>query len=306
VSAANKKSRNVHGVLLLDKPIGMTSNGALQIVKRLFKARKAGHTGSLDPLATGVLPLCLGEATKISGYLLDSTKGYRSVFKLGVRTDTGDADGAVIATHPVGAITLDRVNAVLASFIGEIVQIPPMHSAIKQNGVPLYKLAHQGLEVERSPRNVTIHDLTLLRFENNELEVQVRCSKGTYIRVLAEDIGAALGCGAHVAQLRRDLVGPYALSQTVTLQQLHDDAQQGMEILDQRLLPIDSALADWPGVKLSDDAAYFLKRGQTVFIPRTSDRGLVRLFNGEMRFLGIGQVLDDGRVAPHRLVNYDA
>ena len=303
MSTATKKGRAVHGVLLLDKPVGLTSNGALQIVKRLFNARKAGHTGSLDPLATGVLPLCLGEATKISGFLLDATKGYRSVFKLGIRTDSGDADGAVIETRPVGALTLDAINAVLASFVGDIVQIPPMHSAIKQNGVPLYKLAHQGLEVERLPRNVTIHELTLLCFEHDELEVAVRCSKGTYIRVLAEDIGTALGCGAHVAQLRRDLVGPYTLPQAVTLQQLQDDAQKSMETLDQRLLPIDSALADWPGVKLSDDATYFLKRGQTVFIPRTTDRGLVRLFNGQMNFLGIGQVLDDGRVAPRRLVN---
>ena len=303
MSAATKKGRNVHGVLLLDKPAGMTSNGALQIVKRLFNARKAGHTGSLDPLATGVLPLCLGEATKISGFLLDAAKGYRSVFKLGVRTDSSDADGAVIATSPVGELNLDTVNSVLVRFVGPIVQIPPMHSAIKQNGVPLYKLAHQGVAVERLPRSVTIHELTLLRFENDEIEVAVRCSKGTYIRVLAEDIGAALGCGAHVAQLRRDFAGPYSLSQTVTLQQLQDDLQQGTEVLDRRLLPMDSALADWPGVKLSDDAAYFLKRGQTVFIPRTSDRGLVRLFNSQMNFLGIGQVQDDGRVAPRRLVN---
>ncbi len=303
MSAVSKKGRNVHGVLLLDKPVGMTSNGALQIVKRLFNARKAGHTGSLDPLATGVLPLCLGEATKISGFLLDATKGYRSTFKLGVRTDSGDANGAVLATQPVGVLSLDTINAVLARFVGDIVQIPPMHSAIKQNGVPLYKLAHQGLEVERQPRCVTIHALTLLRFENDVLEVAVRCSKGTYIRVLAEDIGAALGCGAHVAQLQRDLVGPYRLAQAVTLQQLQDDARHGMDILDQRLLPMDGALADWPDVKLSDDAAYFLKRGQTVFIPRTSDRGLVRLFNSQMNFMGIGQVLDDGRVAPRRLVN---
>ena len=283
--------------------MGMTSNGALQIVKRLFNARKAGHTGSLDPLATGVLPLCLGEATKISGFLLDATKGYRSRFKLGIRTDSGDADGTVIATHPVGLLSLDTVNAVLERFVGEIVQIPPMHSAIKQNGVPLYKLAHQGLEVERQPRSVTIHQLTLLRFENDELEVSVRCSKGTYIRVLAEDIGTALGCGAHVMQLRRDMVGPYTLAQVLTMQQLQNDSQQGMENLDRHLLPIDSALVDWPGVKLSDDAAYFLSRGQTVFIPRTSERGLVRLFNGQMNFLGIGQVLDDGRVAPRRLIN---
>lgn len=303
MSAATKKGRNVHGVLLLDKPAGMTSNGALQIVKRMFNARKAGHTGSLDPLATGVLPLCLGEATKISGFLLDAAKGYRAVFKLGVRTDSGDADGAVIATSLVGALNLDSINSVLARFVGPIVQIPPMHSAIKQNGVPLYKLAHQGVAVERQPRSVTIHELTLLRFENDALEVAVHCSKGTYIRVLAEDIGAALGCGAHVAQLRRDFAGPYNLSQTVTLQQLQDDLQQGSEVLDRRLLPMDSALADWPGVKLSDDAAYFLKRGQTVFIPRTSERGLVRLFNSQMNFLGIGQVQDDGRVAPRRLVN---
>lgn len=297
------KGRNVHGVVLLDKPRGITSNAALQTVKRLFGARKAGHTGSLDPLATGLLPLCLGEATKISGFLLDSDKGYRAIFKLGVRTNTSDADGEVIQTRPVGLISDARLNEVLQQFTGDLQQVPPMHSAIKQNGVPLYKLAHAGLEVDRPARQVTIHELQRLRFEGDEVEVSVRCSKGTYIRTLAEDIGEALGCGAHVSLLRRDRVSAFTLEQASTLDQLHARATQGMEALDQILLPMDRALVDWPDVRLSKEAAYCLTRGQAVFVPQVTAQGWVRLFNGDDQFLGMGQVLDDGRVAPRRLVN---
>lgn len=293
----------MHGVVLLDKPRGLTSNAALQIVKRLFNAQKAGHTGSLDPMATGLLPLCLGEATKISGFLLDSEKGYRAIFKLGARTNTGDADGEVIETRPVGIISAARLNEVLAKFTGEIRQVPPMHSAIKQNGVPLYKLAHAGQEVERAARDVTIYSMQLLRFEGDEVEVSVRCSKGTYIRTLAEDIGAALGCGAHLSLLQRDRVGAFTLAQAFTLEQLGERAARWIEALDQVLLPMDQALGDWPDVRLSDEAAYCLQHGQAVFVPRVTAQGWVRLFNSDNHFLGLGQVLDDGRVAPRRLVN---
>lgn len=297
------KGRNVHGVLLLDKPRGMTSNGALQIVKRLFSARKAGHTGSLDPLATGLLPLCLGEATKVSGFLLDSDKGYRAIFKLGVRTNSGDADGEVVQTRPVGAINIATLSDVLARFTGNIQQVPPMFSAIKQNGVPLYKLAYAGQEVERTARDVTIFSLQLLRFENDEIEVSVRCSKGTYIRTLAEDIGEALGCGAHVSLLQRVRVGGFTLEQAFTLDRLQQRAAQGIAALDQALLPMDHALEGWPDVRLSKEAAHCLQHGQAVFVPQVTAHGWVRLFNGDNHFLGMGEVLDDGRVAPRRLVN---
>ena len=201
------RGRQVNGGLLLDKPIGITSNAALQRVKRLFNANKAGHTGSLDPLATGMLPLCLGEATKISSFLLSADKEYRACLKLGVITDSADAEGNVVETRPVADYSESRVREVLKRFLGESSQIPPMHSAIKQNGQPLYKLAHQGIEVERKARDITIYSLELLRFEGDELEIAVRSSKGTYIRTLSEDIGEALGCGAHITALRRTGVG---------------------------------------------------------------------------------------------------
>ena len=296
------RGRKVDGVVLLDKPLGLTSNQALQRVKRLFDANKAGHTGSLDPLATGLLPICLGEATKISGYLLDADKHYRAVCKLGVKTSSGDAEGEVIAERPVGELSREQVLKVLAGFVGTIQQIPPMHSAIKRDGQPLYKLAHQGIEVEREPREVTIYQLELLRLEGDELEIDVRCSKGTYIRTLAEDIGEALGCGAHIIVLRRTGVGRLDASRMLDMETLQSLAEQGQEALDAILLPMGDALSDWPAVHLSEDAAYYLCQGQAVFVPRLKERGLVRLFAGDARFLGIGSVLDDGRVAPKRLV----
>jgi len=302
VARRRNRGRDVHGVLLLDKPIGITSNTALQRVKRLFDARKAGHTGSLDPLASGMLPICLGEATKISGYLLDADKRYRAVCKLGIKTNSGDADGEIIEQRTVGRLDRTRVAEVLEGFVGRITQIPPMHSAIKRNGVPLYKLAHQGIEVEREPREVEIHQVELIRLEGDELEFDVHCSKGTYVRTLAEDIGEELGCGAHIIALRRTGVGVMNGSHMVDAETLDALAQRGHEALDEILTPMEDALADWPVVRLSQDASYYLCQGQPVFVPRLQERGLVRLFNGDAGFLGLGTVLDDGRIAPKRLV----
>lgn len=298
------RGRQVNGVLLLDKPTGITSNAALQRVKRLFNANKAGHTGSLDPLATGMLPLCLGEATKISSFLLSADKEYQASLKLGVKTDSADADGTIVQTRPVEAYTESRILEVLDSFLGPISQIPPMHSALKQNGQPLYKLAHQGIEVERKPRDVTIHSLKLLRFEGDKLDIEVRSSKGTYIRTLAEDIGEALGCGAHITMLRRTGVGPLDGQKMYSLEALEAIAEEsGMSALDELLLPMESTLPDWPEVRLSEDASFYLCQGQSVFVPQMTESGWVRLYASDERFLGLGTVLEDGRVAPKRLLS---
>jgi len=296
------RGRNVHGILLLDKPAGLTSNRALQQVKRLYDANKAGHTGSLDPLATGMLPICLGEATKVSGFLLDADKRYQAVIKLGVKTNSGDADGEVVETRPVPPLRRAQVVEVLEAFLGTQMQTPPMHSAIKQQGVPLYKLAHQGIEVTRKAREVTIHSIELLRLDDDELEIDVHCTKGTYIRTLAEDIGEALGCGAHIAALRRTGVGGLAMARMVDFDTLEATAGQGFEALDALLVPAGDALPEWPAVRLSEDASYYLRRGQPVFVPQLKASGWVRLYRGEEEFLGLGTVLDDGRVAPKRLL----
>jgi tRNA pseudouridine55 synthase len=304
MSRRRTRGRDINGVLLLDKPAGLTSNVALQKVKRLFNAKKAGHTGSLDPIATGLLPICLGEATKMSGYLLNSNKGYRVTIKLGEKTTTGDIDGDVIEARPVPAIELSYLEAVLSGFRGEIEQIPPMHSALKKDGKPLYKLAHQGIEVERKPRQVTIYKIDLLEFRRDEIDLEVLCSKGTYIRTLAEDIGEVLGCGAHVAVLRRTIVGGFELEDALTLDQLESIRNEaGSGAIDDCLLPVDSALSDWPNVSLSEDMAFYLRRGQPVLVPKAPTSGLVKLYVGKHQFLGVGHILDDGRVAPKRLVN---
>jgi len=296
----------VNGVILLDKPYNISSNAALQLVKKIFNARKAGHTGSLDPLATGMLPICLGEATKVSAFLLDADKKYRTTIKLGVRTTTGDAEGDIIDAfdaRPVSSITFRQLENVLAGFVGRIEQMPPMHSAIKVKGVPLYKLARQGIEIERDLRSVNIFDLTILGFEGDELSLDIHSSKGTYIRVLAEDIGEALGCGGYVQSLQRYGVGPFEQEKMVTLDYLQALAAQGEEQLDDALLPIEYAISDWPEVNLSDDLAYYIRRGQAVFVPRTETEGWVKLMTGQGGFLGIGQILDDGKVAPRKLIN---
>ncbi len=298
-----RKLRDVHGIVLLDKPIGITSNGALQIVKRLFQARKAGHTGSLDPLASGLLPLCFGSATKVSAFLLEADKDYQVTVKLGEKTTTGDAEGEVISRRDASEVSDAAIAAVLPRYTGTIQQIPPMHSAIKQNGQPLYKLAHQGIEVERQPREVTIYALRLLRRDGDALDLAVSCSKGTYIRTLAEDIGEALGVGAHVSALRRTAAGPFQASQMVDMETLQAAAEQGLAVLERFLLPMDTALEKWPDVCLSEDMAYFLRQGQPVFVPKAPTSGWVKLRTADRRFLGVGCVLEDGRVAPKRLVS---
>ncbi len=298
------RGRDVSGILLLDKPAGMSSNFALQKVKRLFNANKAGHTGSLDPIATGVLPICLGEATKVSGYLLDASKGYAVTVKLGEVTSTADIEGEVIDAREVPEITEQHLMDVLQSFVGDIEQVPPMHSALKLNGQPLYKLARQGIEVERKARPVTIYSIELLAQRFDELDLQVQCSKGTYIRSLAQDIGEELGCGGHVKVLRRTHVAGFDLSQTVTIEQLESLIEEGsFEDLDRCLLPIGDALKDWTSIALSDDMVFYLRRGQAVQVPKAPTEGLVALYGKEQQFLGIGHILDDGRVAPKRLVN---
>ena len=296
------RGRDVNGILLLDKPSGITSNDALQQVKRLYFARKAGHTGSLDPLASGVLPICMGEATKVSAFLLDADKRYRVRCQLGVRTATADAEGEVLATRPVGIYSRDRVEVVLEAFRGTIEQIPPMYSALKHQGQRLYKLARQGVEVEREPRSVDIYELTVIDQGEDWLDINVHCSKGTYIRTLAEDIGDGLGCGAHVSALRRTAVGPYGDENLVTLEMLEDLKEKDMPAMDRLLLPIESALSQWPDVDLSSDAAFYLQQGQPVLVPHAPTSGWVRLYEGNRSFLGMGEILDDGRVAPRRLM----
>jgi len=300
---ARRRGRNVHGVLLLDKPVGFGSNEVLQQVKRLFEARKAGHTGSLDRLASGLLPICFGEATKLSGFLLNADKRYRAVFRLGVTTTTGDAEGEVVATREAPQLSEATLRAVLARFTGEIRQIPPMHSAVKHHGERLYRLAHRGLVVEREPRAVTVHRFELLALSGDRLEVDIHCSKGTYIRTLAEDVGEALGCGASVAELRRVGSGPFDASGMVTLDELHERAERGgLAALDETLLPLEAVLDNCPRVTLSSDVAFYLRQGQPVLVPHAPTEGLVKIFEGNERFLGVGEVLDDGRIAPRRLV----
>ena len=299
-----RRGRDVHGIVLLDKPSGISSNTALQITKRLYDARKAGHCGSLDPLASGLLPLCLGEATKVAGYLLTTDKHYEARCRLGVTTTTGDAAGEVLATRPVTAYSGAELEAVLAGFRGEQSQIPPMHSALKQQGQPLYKLAHKGLSVERAPRTIQINELRLIHQAEDELTLAVACSKGTYIRTLVEDIGARLGCGAHVTALRRTAAGGYTLADAISLPALQTLAEQGPEGLDQLLVPMQSALAGWPQLRLSEDSTYYLQRGQAVFVPQAPVSGWVSLYTADERFLGMGEMLGDGRVAPRRLISY--
>lgn len=296
-------ARNVNGILLLDKPLGITANAALQAVKRLFNARKAGHTGSLDPLATGMLPICLGEATKFSQYLLEADKRYSVVAQLGIKTNTGDAEGEVIMRREVGVVDPQLLNTVLANFRGTIEQIPSMFSALKHQGRPLYELARQGITIERAARPVQIYELNLLDQSSDTLTLEVACSKGTYIRTLVEDIGEALGCGAHVIKLRRPTVGPFTEERMITLDNLVELAQQGdLALLDAHLLGVEVAVEHWPPLILSEAATYYLRRGQPIIVPRAPTSGWVRLIHQSGAFLGVGEIQDDGRVAPRRLV----
>lgn len=303
-----RKGRNINGIVLLDKPLGITSNRALQIVKRLYNAAKAGHTGSLDPLATGLLPLCLGEATKVSGFLLDADKSYLATLKLGIKTSSADAEGEVLETRPVENYSKKQINAAITPFLGDIDQVPPMHSALKVDGQPLYKLAHQGKVIERKSRSVHIFSIEILRYESDEIDIEVHCSKGTYIRTLAEDIGEKLGCGAHLSALRRTKSGPFDIEESIIIEELEhivEHAEEGFEELDSHLMPAEEALHDWESIDLSKDAAFYICRGQAVQVPNPPTEGLVRLFSEEKGFLGIGEIMDDGRVKPHRLFVFD-
>jgi tRNA pseudouridine55 synthase len=300
MTAATK--RRVDGILLLDKPEGMSSNRALQRVKHLFAARKAGHTGSLDPLATGLLPLCFGEATKVSGFLLDANKRYRVTCRLGMTTTTGDREGEPLEHFALPALDQASLAAALARFTGPIRQVPPMYSALKHQGERLYKLARQGVEVERKPREVTVHAIELIAQRPDELELDVRCSKGTYIRTLCEDLANALGSGGHVTQLRRSALGPFADCAMVTMEQVLETSDRGLAALDALLLPVDAALAQWPALELSEDAAFYVRQGQAVWVPQAPIAEAVRLYGAGGVFLGMGSVLEDGRIAPKRLL----
>ena len=302
-----RRGRKVSGVLVLNKAAGMTSNDAVQQAKRIYGAQKVGHTGSLDPLATGVLPLCFGEATKFSQYLLESDKKYRTRIRLGVTTDTGDADGAVISEASTAGIGAAEVEQALGAFRGAIKQLPPMYSALKHNGQPLYKLARQGIEVERKVRDVTVFQLEMTDLDADEFELELHCSKGTYVRSIAEDLGNVLGCGAHVKSLHRRAAGPYCEQEMVDLETLRQiEHQQGLDAL---LQPMASAVAQWPAVKMVESTAHFVRQGQPVQVAHAPVNGWVQLLeiaeNAPERFLGVGEILADGRVAPRRLVVRD-
>ena len=290
--------RAIHGVLLLDKPLGFSSNQALQKVKWLYQAVKAGHTGSLDPLATGLLPICLGEATKFSHFLLDADKSYRALIRLGSTTTTADAEGEVLTRSEV-RVDASQVADVLRRFVGDIVQVPPMYSALKHQGKALYEYARAGVDIERKGREVTIHRIDLERLEDALLEVVVYCSKGTYIRTLAEDIGQALGCGAHLAGLRRLTTAHLQLEGAVTIEQLEALDPQARDAL---LLPVDATITDLPRVTVDDDSAYYLKRGQYVWKAGINQRGVFRIYTEGGEFLGIGEQTGEGKIAPRRLI----
>jgi tRNA pseudouridine55 synthase len=294
--------RDVDGILLLDKPVGISSNKALQNVRHLFEANKAGHTGSLDPLASGLLPICFGEATKFSNYLLDASKSYRAWCQFGKTTSTGDAEGEIISESPV-QVDAGGIQRVLTRLTGKVEQIPPMYSAVKHKGQRLYKLARQGKVIDRSPRQIEIYSLEMISFSDNTLEFDVHCSKGTYIRTLAEDIGKALGCGAFLAKLERTGVHPFWENVSYSLDQLRKIAEQGLDSLDQCLLPVNSALADLPEFILDSLTVSYLKQGQAVQTNSAIRPGLLNLVGENGQFIGIGEVDSDGSISPKRLMN---
>ncbi len=294
-----RPKRNIDGVLLLDKPHGLSSNTALQRARWLFQAAKAGHTGTLDPMATGLLPLCLGEATKFSQYLLNADKTYVAEIKFGAATTTGDAEGEVISHCPV-VFDQDRLQAVLQQFVGEIWQTPPMYSALKHEGKALYEYARAGEEIERKRRQIRIYALELLEWNQPDVAlVQVRCSKGTYVRTLAEDIAQALGSCAHLIGLRRTAIGDFRVEDAVTLETLE---QLDLAQRDALLAEADRLVYDRPAVQLDGDSAFYLQRGQAVWVPQLQAAGILRLYGPGHVFLGVGELDDQGRVQPRRLI----
>ena len=300
MSRPRKRGRDIDGVFLLDKPQGMSSNDIMQKVKRLFQANKAGHSGALDPLATGMLPICLGEATKFSQFLLDADKRYVVTAKLGERTDTSDAEGQVVETRPVNVETSQILTA-LEQFCGDILQVPTMFSALKHNGKPLYEYARAGITVEREARPITIFELNFIEYQAPFLTLEVHCSKGTYIRTLVDDLGEVLGCGAHVTVLRRTAVADYPTEKMMTWDALQALAEQGD--LDQHLLPIDTAVSKLPALKLNAEQSKGIGFGQRVkFANEAKLRGQVRLFSDKNIFLGVALIDDNNVIRPQRLI----
>ena len=306
MSKPRKRGRDVHGVFLLDKPQGMSSNDIMQKVKRIFQANKAGHTGALDPLATGMLPICLGEATKFSQFLLDADKRYLATAKLGERTDTSDAEGQIVETREVKVKTPEILTA-LEQFRGDILQVPTMFSALKHNGKPLYEYARQGITVKREARPITIFELNFIEYNAPYLTLEVHCSKGTYIRTLVDDLGEVLGCGAHVTMLRRTAVADYPTEKMLdwnTLQALAES--QDLSLLDTLLLPMDTAVAKLPTLTLNESQTQGIRFGQRVkFDNPNSLQGEVRLFSHENRFLGVAVIDENNVIRPQRLVVYE-
>jgi tRNA pseudouridine55 synthase len=288
---------DIHGVILLDKPAGISSNQALQKVRHLFKARKAGHTGSLDPFATGMLPLCLGEASKTAGFMLEASKTYRAVAQLGCATDTGDVDGEVIEQAAIPELSVQQIATVLKKFVGPISQVPPMYSALKHKGQPLYKLARQGITIERKAREVTIHRLELLEWNTPYLSFEVHSSKGTYVRTLAEDISSALGSCGHLRSLRRMSVEPFDPNRMLTLQTLEDAVNSGTE--QSHLLPIDVGLSTWSSVTLDAESAVRFTHGNPVIVDKTGE--FLRVFGPDNLILGLGESGSDGTLRPKRV-----
>lgn len=299
--AAKRRADAVDGILLLNKPSGMTSNRALQAVRRLLNAKKAGHTGSLDPAATGMLPLCFGEATKVCAYLLDADKSYRVTARIGVATDTGDADGQQVGTAPVPEMSADDWNVILQGFLGESDQVPPMYSALKKDGKRLYELARKGETVEREPRRIRIDEIRLLESAGSRLVFRVCCSKGTYVRTLVEDIAKRAGTLAHTARLHRESVGDFRSGDMVDLATVETLAAAGLEPLRERLLPPDAALEGMPSVTVDAETGKRFAGGQAIEVADSAENGLARVYSTGRRFLGVGEIAGNGRLAPRRV-----
>jgi len=308
--ARRGKGRSINGIVLLDKPTDISSNHALQRVKRIFFANKAGHTGALDPLATGMLPICLGEATKFSQFLLDSDKRYTVTATLGIRTTTSDSQGDVVEQRDV-SVTQEQLDAAVDTFRGDIMQVPSMFSALKHQGQPLYKYAREGITIEREARPISVYEINQLRFEGNEVDLDIHVSKGTYIRTIVDDLGELLGCGAHVSMLRRTQVADYPYERMVTIEQLEALIEQSKgedispyELLDPLLLDMDTAVKKYPEVNISDEMGEYVLHGQPVQVFGAPDNTIVRITVGEAHtFIGVGQMNDDGLIAPKRLAN---
>ena len=298
--ARRKKGNDVNGILLLDKPLGRSSNSALQKVRYLFNAKKAGHTGSLDPLASGVLPICFGEASKVTSFLLDSNKSYICTAQLGQTTTTGDKEGEILQERDIPTFTTESLEEILDQFRGDIKQVPPMYSALKHNGQPLYKLARQGIEIKRDERAVTIFELELLEHTSDSITLNIRCSKGTYIRTLAQDIGEALNCGAHLSMLRRTEVEPFDCSTLYTIEELEE--LHNSKTIESTLLSIDSALPNSPSLTLTDEEVKRIQTGLKVSRRDIPNSEIIRLYSSSNQFIGIGRLSSDQQLAAKRLM----